>query len=206
MATAELALLGAILGTLITALSAASIAYYQRRTAMREEHRLRAFDRHLSAYEKIFTACRSVLDALNDYAAVDGRAVDRADPFLRQVLDILRTNAHEYCAAVDWRRSPGMAYLDLALEKKCLRLRDLLLKWLSRSRLAYGDLAAIDRGDGLTRISIPEVKRLGIGDYRELRIERRPVVLRAEGDLKLIAEIRKVATEVIRDLKAVMSH
>jgi hypothetical protein len=87
-----------------------------------------------------------------------------------------------------------------------VRLRDLLLEWLSRSRLAYGDLAAIDRGGGLKRISIPEVRRLGIGDYRELRIERRAVVLRAEGDLKLIAEIRKVAAEVVRDLKAVMSH
>jgi hypothetical protein len=32
------------------------------------------------------------------------------------------------------------------------------------------------------------------------------VVLRVEGDLKLIAEIRKVAAEVVRDLKAVMSH
>lgn len=141
MAAAELALLGGILGTLITALSAASIAYFQRRTAIQEEHRLRAFDRHLSAYEQIFTACRSVLDALNDYAAVDGNAADRADPFLRQVLDILRSSAYQYCAAVDWRRSPGMAYLDLPLEKKCLRLRDLLLEWLSRSRLSYGDVA-----------------------------------------------------------------
>jgi hypothetical protein len=206
VAAAELALLGGILGTLITALSAASIAYFQRRTAIQEEHRLRAFDRHLSAYEQIFTACRSVLDALNDYAAVDGSAADRADPFLRQVLDILRSSAYQYCAAVDWRRSPGMAYLDLPLEKKCLRLRDLLLEWLSRSRLSYGDVATIDRGSGLERISIPEVRRLGVGDYRELRIERRAVVLRAEGDLKLIAEIRKVAAEVVRDLKSVMSH
>ena len=45
-----------------------------------------------------------------------------------------------------------------------------------------------------------------LADARELRFEGGAVVLRAEEVVKLIAEIRKVAAEVVRDLKAVMSH
>lgn len=41
--------------------------------------------RHLPAYEGMFSACRSVQDALSDYVLVDSRAAGRADPFLRQV-------------------------------------------------------------------------------------------------------------------------
>jgi len=46
---------------------------------------------------------------------------------------------------VRWRHNPGMAYLDIGLEGKCLRMRDLLLTWLSRSRLSHGDVATVRR-------------------------------------------------------------
>jgi len=49
VAAAELALLGGILGTMITSLAAVMIAYYQRRSALQDEHRHRAFERHLPA-------------------------------------------------------------------------------------------------------------------------------------------------------------
>jgi len=206
MAAAELALLGGIFGALITALSAAAIAYYQRRSSLREEHRLRAFERHLAAYERMFAACRSTQDALNDYVSVDRNAADRSDPFLRQVLDILRTCAYQYCTAVDWRHNPGMAYLDIALEEKCLHMRDLLLLWLSRSRISHGDIATVRRNGIVSSISAEEIRRLNACDYQELRIERKVVVLRHDGDPKLISDIHQVASIIIKDLKAVMSH
>jgi hypothetical protein len=160
VAAAEFALLGGIIGALVTALSAAAIAYYQRRTTLREEHRIRAFERHLTAYERMFVACRSAQDALNDYVMADRNATDRSDPFLRQVLDILRTCAYQYCSSVDWRHNPGMAYLDIALEEKCLHMRDLLLLWLSRARLSYGDVATVRRDGLVSRISEQEIRRM----------------------------------------------
>lgn len=206
MTAAGFAVLGGIFGALITALSAVIIAYYQRRTALREEHRLRAFERHLSSYEGMFSACRSVQDALNDYVRVDSRAADRSDPFLRQVLDILRTVSYQYCAAVDWRLNSGMVYLDLDLEEKCLHLRDLLLLWLSRPRVSYGDITTVNRGGTISRVSKQEIKELADCDYRELRIERKSMVLHHDNDARLIHEIHGTATVIIKDLKAVMSH
>lgn len=206
MAAAQLALLGGILGALITALAAGFIAYYQRRSALREEHRIRAFERHLAAYERMFAACRSAQDALNDYVAVERRAADRSDPFLRQVLDILRTCAYQYCTAVDWRHNPGMAYVDIALEEKCLRMRDLLLLWLSTPRLSHADIATVRRNGVVSSLSPEEIRRLNVCDYQELRIERRVAVLARDGDPKLISDIHGVASMIIKDLKAVMSH
>lgn len=206
MAAAELALLGGILGTLITALAAVVIAYSQRRSALQDEHRLRAFERHLPAYERIYVACRSVQDALSDYVLIDGNAADRSDPFLRQVLDILRTCAYQYCSEVDWRDNPGMAYLETGLEGKCLRLRDLLLAWLSKSRLSHGDIATVRRGGVITGISAQEIRQLDDCDYQELRIERMTVIVGHNGDTKLVSDINKAATAVVRDLKAVISH
>jgi len=137
---------------------------------------------------------------------IDGNAADRSDPFLRQVLDILRTCSHQYCSAVDWRHNPGMAHLDIGLEEKCLRLRDLLLAWLSKSRLSHGDIATLRRNGVVTGISAHEIRQLGDCDYQELRIERVTIVARDAGDAKLISDIKKAATVVVRDLKAVISH
>lgn len=172
MTGASTAILGAIAGAFITGLSAVVISYYQRASAQRDEHRLRAFDRHLAAYERIFVTCRSTLDAFSDYVLVDMKVLDRSDPFLRQLLEILRDCAYQYCVAVDWRHNPGMAYLDLKLEEKCLHLRDLLLLWLSSPRLSYGDIASVRRNGQLTVTSAREIRRLAACDYEELRIER----------------------------------
>jgi hypothetical protein len=206
VAAAEFAVLGGIIGALVTALSAAAIAYYQSRSTLREGHRIRAFERHLTAYERMFAACRSAQDALSDYAMVERNSADRSDPFLRQVLDILRTCAYQYCASVDWRHNPGMAYLDIALEEKCLHMRDLLLLWLSRSRLSYGDVATIRRDGLVSRISELEIRRMRSCDYQELQIERKVLVLRHDGDAKLISDIHEAASMIIKDLKAVMSY
>jgi hypothetical protein len=203
---ASTAILGAIAGALITGLSAVVISYYQRASARRDEHRLRAFDRHLAAYERIFVTCRSTLDAFSDYMLVDKKVSDRSDPFLRQLLEILRDCAYQYCVAVDWRHNPGMAYLDLKLEEKCLHLRDLLLLWLSGPRLSYGDIASVRRNGQFTVRSAQEIRRLAACDYEELRIERQVMVVHNPADYKLISDIRKNASSVIQDLKDVMSH
>jgi hypothetical protein len=206
MSGASLAVLAAIGGGLITALSAAAISYYQRASAARDAHRLRAFERHLAAYERIFVTCRSTLDALNDYVAVDKQVSDRSDPFLYQLLEILRDCAYQYCIAVDWRHNTGMAYLEMKLEERCLRLRDLLLQWLSGPRLFYGDIATIRREGRKVSISTQAVRNLHVGDYQELIIERRTIVSSGPGDAKLIADIREAATSVIKELKDVMAY
>ena len=206
MAAAELALLGAVLGALITVLSVVSISSRRRSSAFREEHRIRALERHLVAYERMLAACRSVLDALNDYVLVDKNAADRSDPFLRLVLDMLRTCAIEYCTAVDRRYNLGMAYLDIKLEERCLRMRDLLRLWLSMPRITYDNVATVRRNGVVSRISAQEIRRLDTCDYEELRIEGQTVALRHSGDPRLISDIREAASAIIRDLKAVMSH
>lgn len=206
MTPAEVAFFGGILVALITALSAFVIAHYQRRSTLREEHRLRAFDRHLAAYERIFTACRLVQDALSDYHVMDRNVTDRSDPFLGQVLDILRACADQYYAAVDWRHNPGMLYLDMELEDKCRHLRELLRTSLSQPRLSHGDVVTVRRNGKLTGISAEELLQLGKCDYQELRIERKIVVVPDTDDEGRILEINKATAEIVRDLKAVLAH
>jgi uncharacterized coiled-coil protein SlyX len=206
MNTAILAVAGAIAAGAITAAATMGIAYYQRTSALRDAHRLRAFERHLADYERIFAMARSVLDALNDYLALDRRVIDRSDPFLHQLLDILSDASYQYCAAVDWRRNTAMAYLDIKLEERCLHLRDLLLQWLSGDRTSYGDVVSILRYDRMEVITARQVKTFRPGDYRELRVERRAIVTSAPGDAKLAVNIRSAATSVIRELKNVMAY
>lgn len=206
MASAELAFFGGILVALITAVSAIAIAYYQRRSALREEHRLRAFDRHLPAYERIFTPCRLVQGALSDYRVMDRNVTDRSDPFLRQVLDILRVCADQYYSAVDWRHNPGMLYLDTELENKCRCLRELLRTWLSQPRLSHGDVVTVHRKGKLTVISSEELRLLRKCDYQELRIERKIVVVPHTDDQRRILDINRAAEEIARELKIVLAH
>lgn len=206
MSGAEFAVLGAIGGGVITAMSAAVISYHQRAGALRDSHLLRAFEKHLEAYERIFVTCRSMLDALNDYVVVEKRVSDRSDPFLSQLLDILHDCSYQYCIAVDWKHNPGMAYLDMRLEERCLRLRDLLLLWLSVPRRSYGDIAAVRRNDRTVVVSSQDAHRLDIGDYQELIVERRLIVSSAPGDTRLVADIREAATSVIKELKAVIAY
>jgi hypothetical protein len=206
MSGALLAVLAAIAGALITASATAAVTYYQRASAFRDAHRARAFERHLTDYERIFLTTRSVLDSLNDYVAVNRSVTNRSDPFLQQLLEILADRAYEYCTAVDWRHNQAMAYLDMELEKKCLRLRDLLLSWLSKERLVHGDTICIRQGDQMEIVSPEQVKMLRVGSYRELRVERQTIAIDARGDVKLISDIRTAGTRVIKDLKAVMAH
>lgn len=85
-------------------------------------------------------------------------------------------------------------------------MRDLLLTWLSRPRLSNGDIATIRRDGVVSSITAEEIRRLNACDYQELRIERRVMVLRHDGDLKLISDIHEAASVIIKDLKAVISH
>jgi hypothetical protein len=197
---------GGILVALISALSAFVIAQYQRRSTLREEHRLRAFDRHLAAYERIFTACRLVQDALSDYQMMDRNVTDPSDPFLRQSLDILRSCADQYYSAVDWRHSSGMLYLDMELEDKCRHLRELLRALLSQPRLSHGDVVTVRRNGEPKVISAEDLRHLGECDYQELRIERKIVVVRDADDERRLVQINKAAAEIVKDLKAVLAH
>jgi hypothetical protein len=206
MSGAAFAALGAISGGLVTAISALALFYFQRTSAQRDAHLLRAFEQHFAEYEQIFVTCRSTLDALNDYVVVESKAMERDDPFLFQMLDILKECAYKYCVAVDWKHNPAMAYLELSLEQKCLNLRDLLLRWLSISRITTGDVISIRRGGVRFTASVGDVRTLEVGDYQELIIERRLIVVRGTNDDKIISDIRISATSVISALKAVMAY
>jgi len=206
MSNADYAAVGAISGGLVTALSALGVTFFQRKTSLRDSHLLRAFERHFGEYETIFASCRSVLDSINDYVVIEASATDRSDPFLFQLLDIVRASAYRYCRAVDWKHNPGMAYLELGLEEKCLRLRDLLLEWLSVSRVTFGDSASVRQGDVVRPVSVDEARNLPLGSYAEFVLERRQIVVRGPADPKLITDIRAQARIVIKELKAVMAY
>jgi hypothetical protein len=99
-----------------------------------------------------------------------------------------------------------MAYLELGLEEKCLRLRDLLLEWLSVSRVTFGDSASVRQGDVVRPVSVDEARNLPLGSYAEFVLERRQIVVRGPADPKLITDIRAQARTVIKELKAVMAY
>jgi len=200
------AALAAIGGVLISAFASILAIQYQHQVTERNEHKRQALERHLSHYERIFVSARSVQDAVRDYRTVSDRVTDRSDPFLRQLLAIVSKSAYDYFFEVDWRHNPGMAYLDLKLEGKCMRARDLLIQWLSRPRIATGDIASVRVAGRFTRRSLSSVQSLKVGDYEELRIERQLLVTPAAGDTRLLAELDTAFTAVIVELKAVMAY
>jgi hypothetical protein len=206
MTNITIAALGAIGGAVVTALASVVITFYQRRSALENEHRLRAFERNLPHYERIFIAARSTQDALRDYVSIEKRISDRSDLFLRQLLSIVADWAHQYCVAVNWQHNSGMAYLDIRLEEKCLRLRNLLLLWLSRQRVSSGNVAFIVNNGVPSPILLRKVRSLQPGDYQELRIEKRIIVTPHSDDQKMISNIDRMILSVIADLKAVMSY
>jgi hypothetical protein len=193
-------------GAIIAALASVAAVYFQRTSVLRNEHRLRAFERHLSYYEHIFRSARSVQDALRDYALIERRVADRSDTFLLQLLTILRVLALDFCVAVDWRHNPGMAYLDIKVEERCLKIRGLLMRWVSRQRVRTGDMAFVRADGALSSISKDAVRTLRIGEYQELRIERRVMVVAHSGDEKLIEQIDKALSSLIVELKAIMAY
>ena len=200
------AALGATGGALITALASVIVFLVQRRSVLRNEHLLRAFEKHLSDYEHVFVCARTVQDSFRNFRAVSERVTERSDPFLFQLLEITASSAHQFCVAVSWNHNPGMAYLDLEVEGKCLRARDLLLEWLSNQRVRSGDVAVIRRHGSFEPVSPQQIMALKVGDYQELRIETQLLVVDAPGDKHRYAEIDRAMSSVIEHLKAVMAY
>jgi len=206
MNAAVVAAISAFGGALVAATASVLISITQRLGAVRNEHRLRAFERHLSYYEQIFVTARSAQDSLHDYLAIDAKVTDRSDPFLRQLLAILSAAANEFNTAVDWRHNSGMLYLDLKLENLCLHARDLLITWLSVQRVYTGDIVLLRTNDVVRQIPVSEVADLAIGDYHELIIKSRLVVLSQPADHRLSAQIDRSLTRVITELKDVLAY
>jgi hypothetical protein len=206
MSAAVFAALGAAGGVLATAVASIVISFSQRRSALRIEHRSRAFERHLPKYERIFVTARSAQDALRDYVAIEKRVADRSDPFLLPLLANVEDWAHQFCHAVNWHHNSSMVYLDIKLEEKCLQARGLLLLWLSRQRVAYGDVAFLRNDGALSAVSLRDIRSLRPGDYQELRLERRIVVISDPGDHALSSKIDRALSSVIVELKAVMAY
>lgn len=201
-----LAAFGVTVAALVTAVASILLSLHQGKRSLESERRAHAFERHLLQYETIFVAARSTQDSLNDFRAVEGRVSDRSDPFLRQLLTILADSSYQYCVAVDWRHNPGMAYLDIKLEKQCLRTRNLLIQWLSRQRITTGNIAFLRSGGVVSPVPLRHIRTLKVGDYQELRIEKRTIVTLDHEDLKLISNIDRALSSVIVELKAVMAQ
>ena len=206
MSGAAFAALGAAGGAIITAAGSVVIFFAQRRSVLHNEHLLRAFEKHLSDYEHVFVSARTAQDSFRNFQAVSERVTQRSDPFLFQLLEITAASAHQFCVAVSWTHNPGMVYLDLGLENRCLRARDLLLEWLSNQRIHSGDVATIRRHGAFEAIPLSRVATLRAGDYQELRVETHRLVVDAPGDRRRYAEIDRALSAVIEDLKAVMAY
>jgi hypothetical protein len=196
----------AVLSAGAAALATFALAYFQRTSVLKNEHRLRAFDRHVEAYEQIFANARTVQDSLRNYNVVENRVKDHADPFLRQLLEILADSAHQYNLAVDWRRNSGMLYLELRLEEQCLLVRDLLIEWLSRQRVVPGHVVSVRTDAGYRILTSNQVDKLTLGSYRELRIETQILVVPHPHDSKLISKLDKSISTLIVHLKDVLAH
>lgn len=197
---------GVVAGAFITAISSLTVAFYQRRSLMRSEHRLRAIESHLSNYERIFTSARSFQDSLNDFFIVLRRAKSTSDPFLHQLLEIVTARAYEYCVSVDWKHSPGMAYLEKNMEDHCLKVRDLTLEWLSLQKVTSGRVAFVRQHAGYEMVPLSNISLLRPGDYAELRIETRRIVKMSRSDISLGYSIMKELTRVITELKQMLAY
>jgi hypothetical protein len=205
---AGIAALGAVGGALVTAAASVLVFLVRHRTELRNEHLRRAFEKHLERYEAVFVSARTAQDALRNYRTVSDRVEDRSDPFLHQLLVIATDAAHAYAAAVTWTHNPGMLYLELKLEEKCLQARDLMSSWLAVRRVHSGDVASIVvlGQEEPVPVRLASVLTLKPGDYRELRLETRRLVLRRRDDAKRLAEIDRALSTVIVELKAVMAY
>jgi hypothetical protein len=186
--------------------SSTLIFLFGNRHARRNEHLRHAFDTHLERYERVFVSARTAQDALRNYRVISGKADGRSNPFLFQLLTIAEDAAHSYCVAVTWSHNPGMLYLSKKAEGKCLEARELLHKWLAVRRVYAGDVAAIRTGDTSIPIALTEVRKLRPGDYRELRIETRPLIVKDKDETKRFAEIDRALSAVIAELKEVMAY
>ncbi|WP_203727542.1 hypothetical protein [Paractinoplanes durhamensis] len=206
MGPAVFAVLGAAGGASITATCSMIIFLVEQRKKRQNDHMKRALEGHLDRYERVFVSARTAQDALRNYRAISGKVTDRSDPFLFQLLIIAEISCHDYCVAVTWSHNPGMLYLSIELENECLKARNLIHKWLAVRRLHAGDVAFVKRADEVEAIPLAAVAKLGAGDYRELRIETRRLVLEEDGEAKHFAQIDRSLSKVIVELKKVMSY
>jgi hypothetical protein len=69
-----------------------------------------------------------------------------------------------------------------------------------------GEVAFILRDNELVTIPVEAIEALGIGDYRELRIETRRLVLEEYGEAKRLDKIDRSLSKVITELKRVMAY
>ena len=206
MSPTALAALGAAGAASIAAMCSIVIFIFGQRKSFQNDHLQRAFEKHLDRYEKVFVSARSAQDSLHNYRAISSKVTDRSDPFLFQVLTIAENACHEYCLAVTWSHNPGMLYLSVELEGACLRTRNLLLKWLGVRRMYAGEVAFVRRTGDLEAIPVQAVTALALGDYRELRIETRRLVLKEDNEAKRLEEIDRSLSKVIAELKKVMAY
>jgi hypothetical protein len=206
MSNAAVAVFGAIGGALVTGACSILIFLVRRRTTLHNDHLQRAFVKHLDLYEQVFVSARTAQDSLRNYRLISGRVDDRSDPFLFQLLAIATDSAREYCVSVTWNHNPGMLYLDRKLEENCLNVRDLLLRWLAVRRVHWGEVASIRKNEEYLSIPPERVTGLKLGDYRELRLETRRIVLKDVDDARRLKEIDRALTVVIADLKTVMAY
>jgi hypothetical protein len=96
--------------------------------------------------------------------------------------------------------------LGIDLEGACLRARDLLLKWLAVRRLHAGEVASVRRIDSFEAISVEAAAALALGEYRELRIETRRLVIMERDERKSFERIDQALSQVIAELKKVMAY
>jgi hypothetical protein len=203
---AVIATLGAVSGSLITATGSILIFMLRNQAKLRNDHLQRAFEKHLDRYERVFVAARTAQDSLRNYRIVSDRVDDRSDPFLAQILTIATIAAQEFCVSVTWTHNPGMLYLDIKLEERCLRVRELLLKWLAVRRISWGDLASIQVETDYVPVTMEQVRSLKQGDYRELRMETRRLILKDADDSRSLKEVDHALSVVIAELKTVMAY
>jgi hypothetical protein len=206
MVAAAFAALGAAGGALVTAACSVIVFVVGQRKRLQNDHLQRAFEKHLDRYERVFVSARTAQDSLHNYRTISGKVDDRSDPFLFQLLTIAENACHDYCVAVTWSHNPGMLYLGINLEGACLRARDLLLKWLAVRRLHAGEVAFVRRIGDLEAIPVEAVAALALGDYRELRIETRRLVLKEDDEAKRLDKIDQSLSKVIGELKKVMAY
>jgi hypothetical protein len=200
------AVLAGVGSALITSTTSAWIFRTGSRKATRDEHLRRAFDTHLKEYEEIFVSARTAQDALRSYSVISGKVRGGFDPFLLQLLTIAEDAAHKYCVAVTWNHNPGMLYLSKKLESKCLRVRELLHRWLAVRRVYAGNVAFICVDDDVIPIPAIKVPKLRVGSYRELRLETRSLIVTNPDEPARLDEINRGLTDVISELKEVMSY
>ncbi|GAA0899973.1 hypothetical protein [Virgisporangium aurantiacum] len=198
--------IGVMGGAVIAGVFSVLVVLVGHRTSQRKAHLERAVEKHLERYERVFVAARTAQDSLRNYLRISGRVDDRSDPFLFQLLAIATESVNEFCVSVTWTHNPGMLYLDIKLEEKCLSVRDLLLGWLAVRRVHWGEVATVRRTEQYEPIPLDQVPNLRLGDYRELRLETRRLVLSSAEDISRLRQIDKLLSAVIADLKAVVAY